>query len=241
MTSVWCADDTFLNDLIFLDDRSLIVDRTKEEQAETQKAALMSGQSPASVLSSDCLYIPLTSVVRISTDRHDEDIEIAYKADDEVKEQTLRLSSPEIRDQVFATLKQIYGDRFEEFEEAYSRPQAAFGPLMALTITAALSWLLAAAASELRGAESYEISGSRQGLKALLAGTLEFVGPIGVYVVGGLIGLLSALLLIKNLQQPPLMVTLQEPPYKKQSAVKLVGKYAILGVVWFYAAKLLLV
>ena len=47
--------------------------------------------------------------------------------------------------------------------------------------------------------------------------------------------------LFNNVRQPPLMVTLQEAPYKPKSKVKLTGKYLLMAVVWYYALKLAMV
>jgi len=240
MSNVWCADDTFLGDLIYLGNENLIVDSPDKDDAPRIREALLSGKSPGSVLSSDARNIPLHAVTRIVTDRHDEDIEIHYRKDKEDKEKTLRLASPEKRDEVFAALKQVYGDRFEQHEEALSRPQAVANPLVSLTIFGALTWLFASAASEIRAAEEIEISGNRRGAKAIFAWVLDFLGPIGVSVIGGLICLLCALAVYQSVKQPPVFLTLQAGPYKKRSSIKMIFKYGVVAVVWFFAGKLLL-
>ena len=241
MSNVWCADDTFLGDLIFLNRDNLIVDSPAEDKMPGIRDALLGGEAPASVLSSDAVNIPLLAVTKISTDRNDSDIEIEYRDGKETEERTLRLASPEKRDEVFGALKAVYGAKFEEFEEAYSVPQAVVGPLMSLTIFGCLTWLFANAAAEIRAAEEIEISGSKQGLKALFVWVLDFLGPIGVSVIGGLICLLCAMAIFNGIKEPPVMATLQEPPYKKQSLVKLVFKYGIIAVIWYFALKLLLI
>ena len=78
--------------------------------------------------------VPLLSVISISTDKHDDDIEIKYKSGKEVEETTLRLASQEIRNDVYRALKECFGDKFSETEDACSVPQASYGSLMLFAI-----------------------------------------------------------------------------------------------------------
>ena len=238
MASVWCADDTFGPQFIFLGEQNLIVDMPKSGNREQMRDALLAGSSPAAVVSSLSVDIPLTSIVHIATDKHDEDIEIRYKVGDEIKDQTLRLANPEIRDEVWKELKAIFGDRFQQFEHAKNIPEAAFGGLAALTFFGAMSWLLASVASSFRAADGdYDIEGRHQGAKALFAWFMEFLGPIGVWIIGGLLCALSFMAVVNAVRQPPVMKILQEGPYKPQGLVKLSLKYLALGVVWYFAIK----
>jgi hypothetical protein len=239
MSAVWCEDDTFLGDLIFLDDSSLVIDSPDDEKAKQMKQALLGGTPAAQVLSSDSVNIPLLAVTSIRTDRNDEDIEIHYKSGSEIVEQTLRLSSPEKRDEVYAELKAAFGDKFEETEDAYSIPRAALGSLTALTTFGILTWGGASFAGALRAAEDYEISGSKQGVKQLIAWVLEFLGPTGVYVIGGLICALCGMTLYSRVTSPQVMLILQEAPYKKGSSFMLAAKYGALLAVWYLVAKIL--
>jgi hypothetical protein len=238
MSAVWCADETFLGDLIYLDEGNLVIDSPDDEKAKQMKQALLGGTPAAQVLSSDSVNIPLLAVTSIRTDRNDEDIEIHYNNGKETVEQTLRLSSKEKRDEVYAALKSAFGDKFSETEDAYSVPRAALGSLTALTVFGILTWGGAAFARVLRTAEDYEISGSKQGLKQLIAWILEFLGPVGVYVIGGLFCALSALTLYSRVTEPQVMLILQDAPYKKPSAFILAGKYGALLAVWYLVAKI---
>ncbi len=238
MSAVWCADDTFLDQLIFLNESNLIVDKPDDEQAPAMKQALLGGSPAAQVLSSDSVDIPLLSIVSIQTDRNDDEIEIHYKKDDDVKDKTLRLASSEKRDEVYAALKAAFGERFSETVDAYSVPQAAYPSLMSLTIFGLLTWFGGWFAGALRAAEDYEISGSNQGTKALIATVLEFLGPTGVYIIGGIICALCAMALYSRVTQPQVMMVLQEAPYKKASKFKLVLKYLGLFAIWAFVLKI---
>ena len=196
MNAVWCADETFLDQVIYLSESNLVLDSTDDDKATDIKNALLSGTPAARVLSSKSVDVPLLSIVSIFTDKNDDDIDIKYRSGNEIAETTLSLSSKEVRDDVYAALKKSFGDKFTETEDRFSVPQAAYASLMSLTIFGLLMWGLAKGAAALRAAEEYEISGSRQGLKALVAWILELLGPIGVYVVGGLICALCTVRLV---------------------------------------------
>jgi hypothetical protein len=239
MSVVWCADDTFLGDLIFLDESNLVIDSPDDDKAEQIKSALLGGTPAAQLLSSDSLDIPLLSITSIRTDRNDEDIEIEYRNGKETEEHTLRMSTPEKRDEVYAALKSVFGDEFTETEDAYSVPRAALGSLTALTVFGLLTWGGAYFAELLRATEDYEISGSKKGLKQLIASLLEFLGPTGVYVTGGLICGLCGLTLYSRVTSPQVMLVLQEKPYKKASSIMLTLKYGVLLFVWYLAGRLI--
>jgi len=238
MNAVWCADDTYFKELYYLNESNLVIDRPDEEQTPQIKDALLGGTPAAQVLSSKSVDIPLLSIVSIQADQVDDEIEVHYRAGDEVKEETLHLASPEKRDEVYQQLKAAFGDKFSETEHNYSVPRAAFGSLAALTTFGLLTWGGAKFAAGLRAAEDYEISGSRQGLKALIAGILEFIGPIGVYVVGGLICAMCALTLFTRVTKPQQMLILQAEPYKPGSKIVLTLKYMALIFVWYVVARI---
>lgn len=238
MNAVWCGDETFLDQLIYLNESNLVIDSPDEDKVAQIKEALLGGTPAARVLSSDSVDVPLLSITSISTDKNDDEIEIKYKSGKEIEEATLELSSTDARDEVYQALKICFGDKFTETEDAYSTPQAAYGSLFGLTIFGMLTWGGANFASTLRAAGDYEITGSRQGLKAMIAWVLEFIGPIGVYIIGGLFCLLSALLLYSRVTQPQVMLVLHEGPYKKASKIVLGLKYVALFAIWYLLWKL---
>lgn len=240
MSAVWCADDTFLHELIFLNDSNLVVSSPEKEKSEEIKQALLAGTPAAQLLDSDSTDIPLLSIVSIKTDLNDDEIEVHYKSGDDVEETTLRLASKEIRDEVYQKLKERFGDRFSETEDVYSIPRSAFGALMWLTIFSLGTWGAANFASLLRAAEDYEINGSKQGLKQLIAWVLEFLGPTGVYIIGGIICAICALSVFNSVVKPERMLIFQEQPYKRPSQLLLIPKYIALIAVWYFVVRVFL-
>jgi hypothetical protein len=240
MSGVWCADDTYFNHLIYLNESNLVIDKPDEERAPQIKEALLGGTPAAQVLSSDSVDIPLLSITSIQADRADDEIEIHYKSGNETKEKTLHLANAEAREDVYGQLKAAFGDKFSETEDNYSIPRASFGSLTALTVFGLLTWGGAKFAAALRAAEDYEISGSRQGAKQLIAWILEFLGPIGVYVVGGLICALCAVTLYARVTKPQQMLILQAERYKPASKIMLTLKYMLLFFVWYVVARIVM-
>ena len=238
MGAVWCADDTYFKDLIFLTESNLVIDRPDEEKAPQIKDALLGGTPAAQVLSSNSTDIPLLAITSIQADRTDDEIEIHYKSGDETKEKSIRLASPEKREEVYQELKAAFGEKFTESEDNYSIPRAAFGSLTALTVFGLLTWGGAKFAAMLQAAEDYDISGSNRGAKQLIAWVLELLGPTGVYVVGGIFCALSAMVLYSRVTQPQQMVILQEAPYKPGSRITLTLKYMALIFVWYIVARI---
>ena len=238
MTSVWCADDTLFGEMIFLDDSNLIVDLPEEKHVDRMRDALLGGTAPAAVLSSESTNIPLLAVTKISIDRHDEDIEIEYREGKETKDKTLRLTSRDKRDEVYAQLKTAFGEKFAEHRDDYSVLRAVYASLVALTIFGFLTWVFAAAAAEIRAGEAYDTGGD--GAKALFAAALNVMGPVGVSVLGGVICAVYAFAAFLNVRQPPSMLILQAEPYKAQGPIKTAVKYGILLLMWAFLAKVFL-
>ncbi|MEL7536885.1 MAG: hypothetical protein AAFZ58_00655 [Pseudomonadota bacterium] len=232
MSNVWCADDTRLGELVFLGQENLVIDSPDKDDAQRIREELLAGATPATLLSSKATTIALHAVSKISTDRNDTDIDVEYQDGKDSEETTLHFKTAEARDQALAAFKTLYSGRFELFEEAYSRPQAVFMPLVATTICGFLTFIFAMAAGQLGGGGEADVDGSAT--KRIVAGILEVIGPLGVWIVGGLITLLCALAVFGAAKEPPVMLTLQAPPYKRQSVAKLLVKYAGLLAAWAY-------
>ena len=238
MAKVWCGDEeTFFGQLITLTNESIVLAYPDDKQVESIRSRLQAGESAASVLHKNATVIPFLSIIRISTDRHDEDIEIEFETGGEKHSKTLRLLNPEKRDEVYAELKTVFGQKFEEIEDSYSLPRAAIGSLLSLTICGGLTWVCASAAATLRAADDYEIEGRHASSKALIAWILETLGPIGVSIIGGILCLLSGAMLYLRVRQPQSMLIMQEEPYRPESQFRLIGKYLVLFFMWYVAAR----
>lgn len=236
MLKLWCGDiDTALGRLYLITDEALYLSSPDDKDVPAIRERLENGENPVSVLTGGTDVIPLPSISKITTDKHDDDIEITYLHGSENKTRTIWLANQEKRDEVFAALKATYANRFQETEDIYTMPRAVYGSLLALTIFGGLTWGGAKAAIVFREAGDYEISGSRQGLKALIAWILELLGPTGVSIIGGIFCLMSAMVLYKRIKEPPMMLVLQEGPHKTGSSIGFVFKYGLMFGAWYLA------
>lgn len=231
MSQVWCADETFFGDLIMIGNENLIVDHPKEDETPAIRDALLNGQSPAAVLSSTALNIPLTAVTRIVTDKQDDMIEIHYSIGDVDKSKNLHLADTDKRDEVLAALKSIYGARFKEYEEQQSVAQAIWGPLLSLTLLPCIAWIMAAAAGDLASGAASADQADRL-FEVIFVWVLQLLGPTGIWVTAGVFIFLTLILFQQRVRKPPIVVTLQAEPYKPHSMLRLIVKWAILIGIW---------
>ena len=126
MTQVWCGDELFFGGLIAVTGDSIATASPRDRDMPGFRDRLLAGESPSVVLGDGARIIPLDAVKRISTDRHDEDIDVVYAKGRKNETATLRLADPARRDEVYAALKRYFADKFNEFEESYSTPRAVF-------------------------------------------------------------------------------------------------------------------
>ncbi|WP_148040962.1 hypothetical protein [Montanilutibacter psychrotolerans] len=219
--------------LIVVTDEALYAHTFATPVAQQHVDELVSGKSPALLFAvADATYVAFRSLDRAQCSSSDNDIDFAFKEGKEDQSVSLSIEGEGIREQVLAALEHALHGRFKRYEDQYSRPRAAFGSALWLSIFAFATWVLANAASALQAAGDHEITGRRKGLKTLVAGTLEWLGPTGVTVIGGLLCALVAWNLVNRVKAPSLVQILQPGPYKAQGAAITVIKYLVLAVLW---------
>ena len=234
---VWVDQGHGRNQVIALSTESLYVEDLKGPEAEAKVTKLAAGEAPDGIFGVDATHIPLRRLTKIAVDRNDDsDIDLCYYEGKEKENETLRVSEKGTRDNIYSALRDATSSRFLEFVDQYSRARAAFASLATLTVLALATWGLSIAAVAIREADEIEITGRRQGLKQLFAWVLDFLGPWGVSVVGGLLCLLAAATLISRVKTPQLMYILQSEPHKQGSSFGTIAKYAALVAVWAWVA-----
>ena len=237
MSQVWCGkEDLFFGGLIALTGDTLAVADPDENELADLRERLMAHEAPVAVLGSKAEIIPLGAIKKISTDKHDEDIEVEYAKGASNETTTLRLANPEKRDQVYAALRRHFHDQFNEHVESYSAPRAAFAPLMTLTVCAALTWVFAEAAADFKSgsADPYE---QTEWLKVVVAWFLKLFGPTGVYVVGGALCALCVATLVMRIKSPPTILILKAGRHRPGTKLGLAFKYLLLFGAWTFVAR----
>jgi hypothetical protein len=197
-----------------------------------QVGELNAGKSPATVFGKDATHVVLRSVSRVHQSRGEEEIEFVLRDGKDEKTESVSINDDGIRAEVFSALERVTQGRFQRFEDQYSRARAAFGAALSLTIFGFITKFSASAAAVIRAAEDYEVDGRKKGLKQLIVWVLDFLGPTGVWVIGGSICALLAWSLYSHLKAPPFMTLLQAEPYRPQSSIVTVLKYLGLAAIW---------
>lgn len=224
--------------LIAVTDEAIYAQHMPHAEAAQRVGELANGGSPTQVFGDKATHIPLRALTRVERDVHDDDIDFSYDEGKDSKSATLTIADAETRASVFAAVEHAVGARFRRYEDNYDKPRAAFGSLVGLTVTLFATWMFAAAAASIRAAEAYEVSGRKQGLKALFAWVLDLLGPVGVTAIGGLLALLIGWHLVNRLKRPPYMQILQAKPYAPPGRFGVGMRYAGLLAVWLFAVKI---
>lgn len=223
----------------------LVVLTADAVHAETFSAAdcqrhireLAAGKSPDALFGKDASKIALRSIRRVQIDDNDNDVDVTHVESDKEIATSLRFAENDVRDAVYAALRERLAGRMHEHVDEYTRPRAAVGSLTALTVFGIGTFLLAQAAAAIQAAGEMEITGRRAGLKKFFAGVLDTLGPTGVSIIGGILCLLALLVLVQRLRQPPRLRFVQTATWAGPPKVATIVKYGMLVAVWGFVAK----
>ncbi len=218
--------------LIVVSDEAVYAEKMDVAACARQIGELNSGKSPATVFGKDATHVVLRSVSKVQQSRGDEDIDFVMRDGKDEKTESISINDEGVRADVFIALERATQGRFKRYEDQYSRARAAYGAALFLTIFGFITKFAASAATVIRNAEDYEVDGRKKGLAQLIVWVLDFLGPTGVWVIGGLICALFAWSLYLHLKAPPFMTILQADPYKPQSSIVTVLKYLGLAAIW---------
>jgi hypothetical protein len=202
---------------------------------------LAAGKPPDAMFGKGASAIALRTIRRVQIDDNDNDVDVFHADGDKDARTSLRFAENDVRDAVYAALRERLGPKVREYVDEYTRPRAAVGSLTALTVFGLGTVLLAQAAAAIQAAGEMEITGRRAGLKKLFAGVLDTLGPTGVSIIGGILCLLALLVLVQRLRSPQRLRFVQAATWSAPSKAVTVFKYALLVAVWGFVAKAALV
>lgn len=126
-----------------------------------------------------------------------------------------KMASPEQCKEFLQALQTFLGDKFIFQRSVWSRLRTLFVLGMVPVVAAIMTWAFHAGAIDLRQGRKIptgeEPWNTRVALgRKLITPILEFLGPIGVLLVGGLITLACLLWLARKVQDPPIMLTVKK-------------------------------
>lgn len=236
-TRHWIDRDGTKTQLVVLSDEAVYAETMSAADGQRQVRELAAGKSPATLFGKDATAVMLRTIRRAQVDDNDSDIDLTHADGDKEASTSLRFAGSDVRDAVYIALREALAPKMREHVDEYTRPRAAVGSVAALTVIGVGTFLLAKGAAAIQAAEHLEITGRRAGLKKLLAGTLDTLGPTGVSVIGGILALLALLVLVQRLREPPRLRFLQAAPWSAPSGTGTLVKYALIAVAWGFALK----
>jgi hypothetical protein len=227
----WLDKDDDKTNLIVVTDEAVYAEKMAHAACLRQVGELKAGKSPATVFGEDATHVVLRTLTRVQQSSDDDDIDFVRRDGKDEKTESIGILDKGIRDDVYAAVGQVTQGRFTAYEEQYSRPRAAFGTLVALTVFGFGTHIAAGAAKVIHAAD-YEAEGRNQGMKKLIVWVLDLLGPTGVWVIGGSICALLLFGLYNSLKAPPFVRVLQAEPYKRQGVIGLSLRYLALAAAW---------
>ena len=223
--------------LVVLTADAIYTETFSAADCQRQVRELAAGQPPEAVFGKDASTIAFRTIKRVQIDDNDNDVDVTHVEGDKETRTSLRFEQNDVRDAVYAALRDRLGKKMREHVDEFTRPRAAFGSLAALSVLGIGTLLLAQAAAAIQAAEHLEITGRRAGLKKMIAGVLDTLGPTGVSIIGGVLCLLALLVLVQRLRQPPRLRFVQVAPWSAPSRFATIAKYGMLLAVWGFVVK----
>ena len=226
--------------LIVVTDEAVYAQKLGAAACQRQLDELLAGKSPATAFSADATHVVLRTVNRVQQAHDEDDIDFISRVGKDDNTESLTINDAGIRSEVFAAVERVTRGRFQRYQDQYSRPRAAFGALMTLTIFGFITKLLVSAATVVRNADEYEVDGRNQGLKKLFVWVLDLLGPTGVTVIGVILCALTVFVLVTRIKSPPSLQILHATPYKAQGPIVTGIKYAVLIAAWVIVLPIML-
>jgi hypothetical protein len=223
----WQDIDGDKSQLVVVTNEAVYAESLQAALAEQQIARLRAGESPATVFGKDATHVVLRTVKRVQQSSSDSDIDFVSGEGKHANTQSIDIEDAGVRDAVFGEIEQVTQGRLRRYEDTYNRPRAAFGSLTALAAIGFITKVCIDAAMVIQ-AEGYEVEGRKRGFKQMVVWALDFLGPWGVGIIGGLLGALALFTLVQRIKSPPHLQILQAKPYRPQGVIVTGVKYALL-------------
>ena len=204
---VWTDEKAAFESLVALDEDSLYVASPDASRIVEIAEQIRSGTSPVAALKdAKAKQVQLDTLKHIKSNRHT--TIVTYKvsgADGKDKLGNFTIKRDQ-RDDLFAKLEILCSRGFKYTETQFNRFRAALVPLITISVVALLTFLCREAAVQMTEGTSVEVRGRHGLLKRFFVWILDILGPTGVVVVGGIIGVLCLVWLVRRMATPPLML-----------------------------------
>jgi hypothetical protein len=202
-TSVWFDKEAVFDRLVAINEEAIFVANPSTEDVESMAERIRAGESPEEVLPDKRKVVPLSDLVSVESNRHGSTVYYKVKGDKDTKHGNFSMEK-EQRDQFFERLHELLKEGFKYSEKEFNRLTAAIRPVVFLAIITGITYVSWQGALEIAAGKSVEITGRRRLIKQLFVWLLDLLGPTGVLIVGGIIGLLCLFWLVRRVQTPPI-------------------------------------
>ena len=208
---VWTDDKAAFESLVALDGNSIFVASPDRARIVEIAEQIRSGTSPVSALKgSRAKQIQLDTLKCIKSNRHSTIVNYKVSGPDGKDKLGNFTIKQEQRDDLFKKLEILCSRGFKYTETQFNRIRAALSPFIAICIVTLLTFISYKAAIQMAEEGSVEIRGRHALIKRLFAWALDILGPTGVIIVGGVIGVLCLVWMMKRTVTPPLMLEYQK-------------------------------
>jgi hypothetical protein len=198
----WIDKESKGDNLVVISDTVIYCSRYSQSKLREFEQELVSGQIPKSLTGTSFGYIK-TIVASNKSDK----IKVLYGKESDMK---LVVKNEIIRFGIIEYLKEDKVNQPIYKKEYYSKFKASLRPLLFLVIAAAVIYYIADIAAGIESGIGYESHGhgSGQAFGNIIIAFAQFSGFKGVLAVGLVIGLFLIYKLVRNIQSPPVIETL---------------------------------
>lgn len=203
MADVFVNPEGVFDRLVVLTDAGLSSTNPDKSLLTTMKPEQLALSVPA-----DQAQIPWSSIVKVRSNRHRDDINVTFKGSSREELKNIGFKDAASRDAALRLIHKRLGPQFRWREEQYGLARAAGAPLITGALMSAFTYVSAMAATGLASGEEADIHGRNRAAKSAFVWALDLIGPTGVWIVGGLAVVGCILWMVGRVKRPPLMVTI---------------------------------
>jgi hypothetical protein len=198
----WIVKEGGGDNLIVISDTVIYCSRYSAGKLREFENKLINGQIPKALSGTSFGYIKYIEVSNKSSK-----IKIYYGKESDMK---LVIKDENIRSEIIEYLKEDKVNLPSYKKEHLSKLNASLKPLLFLMIACVVIYYIADIAAEIEGGAEYEVHGrsSGQAMGNLVIGSAQILGVKGVLMVGAIPILILLYKLVRNIQSPPIIETL---------------------------------
>lgn len=206
-TYVWTDEKASFDSFLALDENSIYIASPEKSRIVEIAEQIRSGTSPVSALQgSRAKQIQLDTLKHIKSNKHTCIINYKFTGTGGKNKLGNFTFKEELRDDLFAKLDFLCSRGFKYTETQFNRFRAAIAPLAMICAVSILSLICQQIAIQIAEEGPIEITGRYRGYKRLFVSTIEFLGPTGIIIIGGIFGILCLVWLVMRIKTPPFML-----------------------------------